>query len=56
MTPVEIVTAIVGAEGSLPWEKRLLPIIVMMAILMGGSVVPAALLVEEKQRRTLRAV
>ncbi len=54
--PVEIVTDVVGAEGQLPWEKRLLPIIVMMAILMGGSVVPAALLVEEKQRRTLRAL
>lgn len=55
-TPVEIVTAVVGAAGSLPWEKRLLPIIVMMAALMGGSVVPAALMVDEKQKRTLRAL
>lgn len=54
--PVEIQTAIVGVAGSLPWEKRLLPIIVMMALLMGGGVVPAALLVDEKQKRTLRAV
>ncbi len=54
--PVEIATDIVGAEGGLPWEKRLLPIIVMMAMLMGGSVVPAALMVDEKQKRTLRAV
>jgi ABC-2 type transport system permease protein len=55
-TPVEIVTSIVGAGTSLPWEDRLLPIIVMMALLMGGSVVPAALLVDEKQKRTMRAL
>ena len=54
--PVEIVTSIVGAGTSMPWEDRLLPIIVMMALLMGGSVVPAALLVDEKQKRTMRAL
>ncbi len=54
--PVAIATDILGDSGSVPWEKRLLPIIVLMAVILGGGIVPAALLVEEKQKRTLRAL
>jgi ABC-2 type transport system permease protein len=53
---VEIATTVLGDGASVPWEKRLLPLIVLLAIILGGSVVPAALLVEEKQKRTLRAL
>ncbi len=55
-TPVEIVTDTLGDGASMPWEKRLLPLIVLLAVVLGGAVVPAALLVEEKQKRTLRAL
>jgi ABC-2 type transport system permease protein len=54
--PVEIATTVLGNGASVPWEKRLLPLIVLMAVILGGSMVPAALLVEEKQKRTLRAL
>lgn len=54
--PVEIVTDILGDGASVPWEKRLLPLIVLLAVILGGAVVPAGLLVEEKQKRTLRAL
>jgi ABC-2 type transport system permease protein len=54
--PVEIETSVLGDRTSLPWETRLLPFIVLMAMILGGSMVPAASLVGEKQKRTLRAV
>ena len=54
--PVEIVTTTLGGEAAVPWETRLLPFILMMALFMSGGMVPAALLVEEKQKRTLRAL
>jgi ABC-2 type transport system permease protein len=54
--PVEIVTTLLGEGINVPWESRLLPFIVLMAMILGGSMVPAALLVEEKQKRTLRAL
>ena len=54
--PVEIVTTPLGDLQSMPWEERLLPFLVLMAVILGGSMVPATSLVEEKQRRTLSAV
>ncbi|NPV08340.1 MAG: ABC transporter permease [Anaerolineae bacterium] len=54
--PVEIVTTTLGGEAAVPWETRLLPFILMMAMFLSGGMVPAATLVEEKQKRTLRAL
>jgi ABC-2 type transport system permease protein len=54
--PVEIVTTTFGNAESIPWEDRLLPIIVLMAIVFGGIMVPATSLVDEKQKRTLTAL
>lgn len=55
-TPVEIATTTVGDGESMPWEERLLPVMVLMAVILGGSLVPATSLVEEKQKRTLKAL
>jgi hypothetical protein len=55
-SPITIVTETLGDGQSVPWEERLLPLVVMMAVLMGGLMVPAASLVEEKQKRTITAV
>lgn len=55
-TPVEIIASTLGAGENIPWEKRLLPFIMLMTIVLGGSMVPAASLVEEKEKRTLRAL
>jgi ABC-2 type transport system permease protein len=55
-TPVEIITTTLGDAESIPWEDRLLPIIVLMAIVFGGIMVPATSLVDEKQKRTLTAL
>jgi ABC-2 type transport system permease protein len=55
-SPVEIATAIVGEGQVIPWEERLLPVIVLMTIILGGIMVPATSLVEEKQNRTLGAL
>ena len=54
--PVEILTTSLGDGDDIPWEKRLFPFIVFMAIFMGGSMVPATSLVDEKQKRTIKAL
>jgi ABC-2 type transport system permease protein len=54
--PVEIVTTTLGDAESIPWDDRILPIIVLMAIIFGGIMVPATSLVNEKQQRTLSAL
>lgn len=54
--PVEIVTTTLGETQTLPWEDRLLPFIVLMAIMIGGMMVPATSMAQERQDRTLVAV
>jgi ABC-2 type transport system permease protein len=54
--PVEIVTTTLGDAESIPWDDRILPIIILMAIVYGGIMVPATSLVDEKQKRTLSAL
>lgn len=54
--PLLITEVTVGEGESMPWDERLFPFIVLMAIIFGGIMVPAASLVEEKQNRTLTAI
>jgi ABC-2 type transport system permease protein len=54
--PVEIFTTTLGDAQVLPWEDRMLPLIVMLSLLIGGFMVPATSMVEEKQNRTLTAL
>jgi len=54
--PVEIISTSLGEGEDIPWEKRIFPFIVFMAIILGGTMVPATSLVEEKQKRTLKAL
>ena len=55
-SPVEIVTTTLGNLETLPWEERLMPMIVMMSVLIGGVMVPATSMVDEKQKGTLIAL
>ncbi len=54
--PLDIVVTAVGEGESIPWEDRLLPFIVLMAVIIGGTMVPATSLVDEKQKGTLSAL
>ncbi len=54
--PVKIVTTTLGEAQTLPWEDRLLPLIVLIAILIGGMMVPATSLAQERHDRTLVAL
>jgi ABC-2 type transport system permease protein len=54
--PVEIQTIALGEPPSLPWNNRLLPLVVLMAVFFGGMMTPASFLIHEKQRRTLEAL
>lgn len=55
-SPVEISTTVLGNRETLPWEQRLLPLIVLMSVLFGGVMLPASSLVTEKQKGTLTAL
>ena len=54
--PVEIVATTLGDETAVPWEERLLPLVILMTIMLGGIMLPAASLVDEKMKRTLTAL
>jgi ABC-2 type transport system permease protein len=54
--PVEIVETVLGTGFDIPWEKRLLPLMVLMSIMLAGSMVPATSLVNEKTKRTISAL
>jgi ABC-2 type transport system permease protein len=54
--PVEILTSTLGEAQSLPWEDRILPLLVLLSLMLGGLMVPATSMVEEKQNRTLTAL
>ena len=55
-SPVAFTTSILGGEARLPWEDRLLPLIVLMSVVFGAIMLPAASLVSEKEQRTLTAL
>lgn len=53
--PIDIQTTVLGSE-SLPWEERIVPLVVLMAIVFTGAVLPATSLVDEKEKRTVQAL
>ncbi|MBL8134565.1 MAG: ABC transporter permease [Anaerolineae bacterium] len=55
-TPVTISPVLVGDQAAVPWQQRLLPLVVLMSVMLGGILVPATSMVEEKLKRTLSAV
>jgi ABC-2 type transport system permease protein len=54
--PVNIENIPLGDESTVPWNDRLLPLTVLVAVLFGGLMLPASSLIHEKQRRTLEAL
>lgn len=54
--PVNINAVALGDTSSMPWNDRLLPLVVLMAIFFGGMMIPASSLINEKNRHTLEAL
>ncbi len=54
--PVEIESLTLGEEVSIPWNDRLLPLIILMAVFLGGVFLPATSLINEKEQKTLDAL
>ena len=54
--PVEIEAITLGDEVSIPWNDRLLPLIVLMAVFLGGLFLPATSVINEKEKKTLEAL
>jgi ABC-2 type transport system permease protein len=56
MLPVNIEEIALGDVSSVPWNDRLLPLVVLTALFFGGMMLPAASLINEKNKRTLEAL
>ncbi|MDD4876654.1 MAG: ABC transporter permease [Dehalococcoidales bacterium] len=54
--PVTIEPITLGDEVNIPWNDRLLPLIVLMAMFLGGLFLPATSLINEKEKKTLEAL
>ena len=54
--PVAIEKVILGDRTSVPWDQRLLPLVVLMAVFLGGMFLPATSVISEKERRTITAL
>jgi ABC-2 type transport system permease protein len=54
--PIEIETTTLGDGVSIPWNDRLLPLIVLMTVFIGGLLLPATSIANEKEKRTLTAL
>jgi ABC-2 type transport system permease protein len=55
-TPVTFNTVTLGGEAGLPWNDRLMPLIVLLAVFLGGLMLPATSVIMEKGQRTLSAL
>ena len=54
--PVEMEAITLGDGESIPWNDRLLPFVVLMAVFLGGLMLPATSVVNEKEKNTLEAL
>ena len=54
--PIEIESITLGDEISIPWNDRVLPLIVLVAVIFGGTVAVATSVVNEKEKKTLEAL
>jgi ABC-2 type transport system permease protein len=50
---LNIEQVVLGKGSNIPWEKRLLPLVVLMSIVLAGVLIPASSLVTEKTKHTL---
>lgn len=53
---LEIAGSTLGDEVGVPWNERLLPLIVLMAVFLGGMFLPATSVISEKENHTLMAL
>lgn len=54
--PVEIDSITLGDEESIPWDDRMLPLFVLMAVFLSGLFIPATSVITEKEKKTLEAL
>jgi len=54
--PVAVEITTLGEEESVPWNDRLLPLVVLMAVYLGGLFLPATSVINEKERKTMQAL
>ncbi len=54
--PVEVVTEVIGDGSSVPFQQRLVPMLVLLSVALAGIFLPAASLIQDKTTHTIDAV
>jgi len=54
--PLAIDSVTLGETVTIPWNERLLPLVVLMAVFLGGMFLPATSIISEKENHTLTAL
>jgi ABC-2 type transport system permease protein len=54
--PVHIESIALGEDTAQPWDQRLMPLTILIAVFFGGMMLPAASLIHEKNKHTLEAL
>ena len=54
--PLEVESITLGDAVVIPWNERLLPLIVLMSVFLGGMFLPATSIINEKEKGTLTAL
>ena len=54
--PVEIESVTLGDDIGIPWNDRLLPLIVLITVFIGGIFLPSTSVINEKAKRTIEAL
>ena len=54
--PVNIETIALGGGAGVPWNERLLPLIVLYAVVLAAILLPAMAVISEKEKKTMTAL
>ncbi len=54
--PVEIETVTLGDQESIPWNDRLFPLVVLIAVVIAGVMLPGTSILHEKEKKTVDAL
>lgn len=55
-SPVNIESVTLGEDTGVPWNDRILPLVVLLAVFLGGLMIPATSLITEKTNKTIDAL
>ena len=55
-SPITLDSITLGEEAAIPWNARLLPLIVLVSVFLGGMLFTGTAVIQEKEKRTITAL